>query len=56
MPSFTVRPAARPLRGIIPIPADKSISHRALILGALADGTVHIQNLLSSETVAATNS
>lgn len=28
----------RPLRGSIRVPGDKSISHRALILGALADG------------------
>ena len=27
-----------PLRGAIAVPGDKSITHRALILGALADG------------------
>jgi len=30
---------ARRLRGSIQVPGDKSISHRALLLGALADGT-----------------
>ena len=33
-----VRPARR-LRGSIQVPGDKSISHRALLLGALANGT-----------------
>src|SRR5262245_53237123 len=33
----TIRPAAR-LRGEIRVPGDKSISHRALILAALASG------------------
>ena len=33
-----VRPV-RQLRGSIQVPGDKSISHRALLLGALADGT-----------------
>jgi 3-phosphoshikimate 1-carboxyvinyltransferase len=36
-----IQPAGR-LRGRIRVPGDKSISHRALLLGALADGTSHI--------------
>lgn len=36
-----VRPAAR-LRGELRLPGDKSISHRALILAALASGVSHI--------------
>ncbi len=36
------------------VPADKSISHRAAILGALADGDVRVSNFLKSETTAAT--
>jgi 3-phosphoshikimate 1-carboxyvinyltransferase len=32
------RAAGRPLRGTIEVPGDKSISHRAVILGALGDG------------------
>ena len=35
--STVVRPAAR-LRGSLRLPGDKSITHRALILGALAEG------------------
>ncbi|MDQ3079923.1 MAG: 3-phosphoshikimate 1-carboxyvinyltransferase [Pseudomonadota bacterium] len=36
------------------IPGDKSCSHRALILGALAHGTTHINGLLQSDDVLAT--
>jgi len=38
------------------IPGDKSVSHRALIFGALADGTTEIVNLLSSGDVNSTAS
>jgi 3-phosphoshikimate 1-carboxyvinyltransferase len=38
----TVRPAAR-LRGELHLPGDKSISHRALLLAALAEGTSRIE-------------
>jgi 3-phosphoshikimate 1-carboxyvinyltransferase len=43
-----------PLRGTVAIPGDKSISHRALILGALARGTTRITGLLESDDVLAT--
>ena len=42
------------LRGEAAIPGDKSCSHRALILGALAKGTTRITGLLDSDDVAAT--
>lgn len=45
---------AEKLRGRILVPADKSISHRALILGSLAKGTTKIENLLDSEDVLST--
>lgn len=35
-----------PLSGEITVPGDKSISHRALILSAIADGRSVINNLL----------
>lgn len=41
----------RPLTGRASVPGDKSISHRALILGALAVGTTRISGLLESEDV-----
>lgn len=40
-----------PLQGKIRIPGDKSISHRSLMLGALASGTTHITGLLEGEDV-----
>lgn len=40
-----------PLTGRVRVPGDKSISHRALILGALAVGETRIQGLLESEDV-----
>ncbi len=38
-----------PLRGVVEVPGDKSISHRALILGALAVGETHITGLLEGQ-------
>jgi 3-phosphoshikimate 1-carboxyvinyltransferase len=43
-----------PLTGIADIPGDKSCSHRALILGALAAGETRISGLLEADDVAAT--
>lgn len=40
-----------PLRGVVRAPGDKSMSHRALILGALATGTTEIEGLLESDDV-----
>jgi len=42
---------AGPLRGEAPVAGDKSISHRALILGALAVGETRITGLLEAEDV-----
>src|SRR5687768_9045293 len=40
-----------PLRGSVRVPGDKSISHRALIFGALAVGETGITGLLEGEDV-----
>jgi 3-phosphoshikimate 1-carboxyvinyltransferase len=40
-----------PVRGRVRVPGDKSISHRALILGALAVGETRISGLLEGEDV-----
>src|SRR5690242_12398673 len=40
-----------PLRGIAGVPGDKSISHRALILGALAVGETTTEGLLEADDV-----
>ncbi len=58
-PPLSPRPltAARPkspLSGKIRVPGDKSISHRALMLGALAVGRTEISGLLEGEDVLAT--
>jgi 3-phosphoshikimate 1-carboxyvinyltransferase len=43
-----------PLSGAVRVPGDKSISHRALMLSALAVGTSRIDGLLEGEDVLAT--
>jgi 3-phosphoshikimate 1-carboxyvinyltransferase len=40
-----------PLRGVAEVPGDKSISHRALILGALSVGETRITGLLEGQDV-----
>jgi 3-phosphoshikimate 1-carboxyvinyltransferase len=40
-----------PLRGTVAIPGDKSVSHRALILGALTVGETRISGLLEADDV-----
>src|SRR5580698_3884847 len=54
-PPITPPPAARrpagPLTGRITVPGDKSISHRALMFGALAVGETRITGLLEGEDV-----
>src|ERR1700682_3054021 len=52
-PLTAARPA-NPLAGSIRVPGDKSISHRALMLGALAVGRTEISGLLEGEDVLAT--
>ncbi len=47
---LTARPSGA-LRGKARAPGDKSISHRALILGAMATGTTEITGLLESDDV-----
>lgn len=42
---------AEPLQGSIAVPGDKSISHRALMFGALAVGETRITGLLTGEDV-----
>lgn len=46
--------ATGPLRGRIRVPGDKSISHRAIMLGALAVGETRVAGLLEGEDVLAT--
>jgi 3-phosphoshikimate 1-carboxyvinyltransferase len=46
--NFRVRPVRR-LTGTVEVPGDKSISHRAALLGALADGVTEVQGYLEGE-------
>ena len=46
--TFRVRPVNR-LHGTVEVPGDKSISHRAALLGALADGVTEIHGYLEAE-------
>lgn len=45
----TVAPAAGALRGSIAVPGDKSIAHRALLFGGLAEGTTVIRGVGQGE-------
>ncbi len=49
----TVR-AGGPLRGTIRVPGDKSISHRAVMFNAIAEGTAVVRNFLAGEDCLAT--
>jgi 3-phosphoshikimate 1-carboxyvinyltransferase len=44
MPSrLIVRPASKPLSGSVPVPSDRSITHRALLLAALSNGPCELR-------------
>ncbi|MEY4297734.1 MAG: 3-phosphoshikimate 1-carboxyvinyltransferase [Cyanobacteriota bacterium] len=49
MPLTLGTTAGRSLRGTVRVPGDKSISHRALLFGAIAEGTTRIEGLLPAE-------
>ena len=50
---FQISPGGA-LRGRLRVPGDKSISHRAIMLGALADGETHVSGFLEGEDSLAT--
>lgn len=51
---YTTNIITKPIVGEVRVPADKSISHRAIILGSLAIGDSRINNLLTGDDVIAT--
>lgn len=53
MSDFIVKPSQK-LSGEILVPGDKSISHRAIMLGSLAEGTTKISGFLEGEDSLAT--
>lgn len=53
MSHYLVQPAAG-VSGAVRVPGDKSISHRSLMLGSLADGITEVRGFLESEDCLAT--
>ncbi|AXI09342.1 3-phosphoshikimate 1-carboxyvinyltransferase [Oceanobacillus sp. 143] len=49
MATHVLAPFNKPLLGELEIPGDKSISHRAVILGSIANGTTKVSNFLDGE-------
>jgi 3-phosphoshikimate 1-carboxyvinyltransferase len=50
---YIVQPGGK-LTGRVRVPGDKSISHRSVMLGALADGTTRVTGMLEGEDVLST--
>ncbi len=53
MPDLIVHPSG-PLRGTVTVPGDKSITHRGLMLAAIADGDTEIEGWVPAEVCLAT--
>ncbi|MEK9720249.1 MAG: 3-phosphoshikimate 1-carboxyvinyltransferase, partial [Quisquiliibacterium sp.] len=51
--AFRLAPGGR-LSGRLRVPGDKSISHRSIMLGAIADGTTHVSGFLEGEDAIST--
>ena len=49
MKQFIVSPLTNPIKATITVPSDKSISHRSIIFGSIANGRTEIKHLLASE-------
>ncbi len=43
MPDLVIHPAKGPLTGSVPVPGDKSIAHRAILLAGLATGSSRVE-------------
>ena len=50
---MTIYPLPAPLDGTITVPGDKSISHRAILFSAMAEGTSRLVGVLDSADVRA---
>jgi 3-phosphoshikimate 1-carboxyvinyltransferase len=48
---ITLKPTNQRLTGTIHVPGDKSVSHRAVILGAIAEGRTEVKHFLNSEDI-----
>ena len=54
MTSAVFGPGSSPLRGTAYVPGDKSLSHRAVLFSAMAEGTTTLAGVLDSEDVRST--
>ena len=52
--TFVARAAEQPLAGAIRVAGDKSISHRSIMLGAIAEGVTQVEGFLEGEDSLAT--
>lgn len=50
-PITVIDPLAKPLRGAVRVPGDKSISHRAVLFSAMAEGSSRLSGVLDSADV-----
>jgi 3-phosphoshikimate 1-carboxyvinyltransferase len=48
-PSLEIKPISHPLNAAIRVPGSKSLTNRALLIAALANGTTHLTNALFSD-------
>lgn len=51
---FTILPGKKSFKGKFSIPGDKSVSHRSIMFGAIAEGTTHVTGFLEGEDALAT--
>lgn len=51
---FTIQPNSQQLTGTFTVAGDKSVSHRSIMFGAIAEGTTHITGFLEGEDALAT--
>ncbi len=51
---FTILPGKKNFQGKFSVPGDKSVSHRSIMFGAIAEGTTHVTGFLEGEDALAT--
>lgn len=51
---FTILPGPKTFQGKFTVPGDKSVSHRSIMFGAIAEGTTHVAGFLEGEDALAT--
>ncbi|WP_371189175.1 3-phosphoshikimate 1-carboxyvinyltransferase [Thalassotalea maritima] len=52
--TFVAKPVAGNVAGDVLVPGDKSVSHRSIMFGSLADGVSHVKNFLPGDDCLAT--